>query len=344
MQVGEYRLNNPHDIETPEFLVYEDMVGYNIDAVIRVCGSVDRIVPHAKTHKSAAVLERQMDAGLRSYKCATLREADLLVEHGVDELIFAYPLVHPKKIERLARLKKDNPDTTVRAIVSTPEHLEGLSAVMRREGLTMEVYVDLDTGMRRTGVQPGRRGRGLLCSTAARTPGISVLGVHVFDGHTLYKPDYDERKALVDKSIEYMREVWDRVAAQGIEVVDNVAGGSWSFHLYLGEDNVRVSPGTWVYWDSRNATMAELPFKIAAVVLGQVVDRDPGMDTVTTDVGSKACLPRPAGSQPLHRGGPPQGRAARPERGARRREAQRRTVGTSATSSSPPRATRARQP
>ena len=47
MQVGEYRLNNPHDIETPEFLVYEDMVGYNIDAVIRVCGSVDRIVPHA---------------------------------------------------------------------------------------------------------------------------------------------------------------------------------------------------------------------------------------------------------------------------------------------------------
>ena len=134
MQVGEYRLNNPQDIETPEFLVYEDMVGYNIDAVIRVCGSVDRIVPHAKTHKSAAVLERQMDAGLRSYKCATLREADLLVEHGVDELIFAYPLVHPKKIERLARLKKDNPDTIVRAIVSTPEHLEGLSAVMRREG------------------------------------------------------------------------------------------------------------------------------------------------------------------------------------------------------------------
>ena len=101
MQVGEYRLNNPHDIETPEFLVYEDMVGFNIDAVIRVCGSVDRIVPHAKTHKSAAVLERQMDAGMRSYKCATLREAELLVEHGVDELIFAYP-ARPAEEDRAA--------------------------------------------------------------------------------------------------------------------------------------------------------------------------------------------------------------------------------------------------
>ena len=290
MQVGEYRLNDPQDIETPEFLVYEDMVGYNIDAVIRVCGSVDRIVPHAKTHKSAAVLERQMAAGMRSYKCATLREAELLVEHGVDELIFAYPLIQPKKIERLARLKKDNPGTAVKAIVSTPEHLEGLSAAMQREGMTIEVYVDLDTGMRRTGVQPGAEAADFY-ATAAGTPGISVLGVHVFDGHTLYKPDYDERKALVDTSIEYMRDVWERVTAEGIEVVDNVAGGSWSFHLYLGEENVRVSPGTWVYWDSRNATMAELPFKVAAVVLGQVVDRDPEMDTVTTDVGSKVASP-----------------------------------------------------
>ena len=187
MQVGEYRLKNPHDIETPEFLVYEDMVGYNIDAVIRVCGSVDRIVPHAKTHKSAAVLKRQMDAGLRSFKVATLREADLLVEHGVDELIFAYPLVHPKKIERLARLKRDNPDTIVRAIVSTPEHLEGLSAAMQHEGMTMEVYVDLDTGMRRTGVQPGAEAadfyamprRGLpesacsACTSSTATPSTS---------------------------------------------------------------------------------------------------------------------------------------------------------------------------
>ena len=52
-----------------------------------------------------------------------------------------------------------------------------------------------------------------------------------------------------------------------------------------------MSPGTWVYWDSSNATMDELPLKIAAVVLRQVVDRDPEMDTVTIDVGSKPCSP-----------------------------------------------------
>lgn len=290
MHVGEYRINNPEEIETPEFLVYEEMVQYNIDQVIRICGFAERVVPHVKTHKSTAVLARQMASGLRSFKCATLREAELLLENGVDELIFAYPLIHPKKIHRFLSLKKQYSDVSVKAIVSTPEHLEGLSSAVRREGMDLDVYVDLDTGMRRTGVQPGKEAADFYIKAAA-SKGINVLGIHIFDGQTLYTPDLDERKQLVNTSIEYMHHVWEHAARNQLDIIDNVVGGSWSFHLYLGEDNVRVSPGTWVYWDSRNVTMDELPFKIAAVVLGQVVDRDPEMDTVTTDVGSKSCSP-----------------------------------------------------
>ena len=290
MHVGEYCISNPENIETPEFLVYEEMVQYNIDEIIRICGSAERIIPHVKTHKSTAVLKRQMASGLRSFKCATLREAELLLRNGVDEMIFAYPLIHPKKIQRFLSLKKKYSDASVKAIVGTPEHLEGLSEAIRREGMELDVYVDLDTGMRRTGVQPGQEAAEFYLE-AASTKGINVLGIHIFDGQTLYKPDQDERKQLVSTSIGYMHQVWEHAARNQLEIIDNVVGGSWSFHLYLDEDNVRVSPGTWVYWDSRNATMDELPFKIAAVVLGQVVDRDPGMDTVTTDVGSKSCSP-----------------------------------------------------
>ena len=42
MKVGEYRINRPESIETPEFLVFEDMVNFNIDAVIKIIkGSKD---------------------------------------------------------------------------------------------------------------------------------------------------------------------------------------------------------------------------------------------------------------------------------------------------------------
>jgi D-serine deaminase-like pyridoxal phosphate-dependent protein len=290
MEIDGYRLNNAEEIDTPAFLVYEDLVQHNIDEIIRICGSAERVVTHAKTHKSSDVLKLQMARGLKSFKCATLREAEMLAENGVDEIIVAYPLLHPKKIERFVALRRQYPNIDIKAIVSTPEHLKGLSEAMGANGLSLDVYIDLDTGMRRTGAQPGEEA-GALYVKAAATPALNVLGVHIFDGQTLYKPDHAERKALVDRSIEHMHDVWDYAVAHGLEVVDNVAGGSWSFQHYLNEENVRVSPGTWVYWDSRNATMTELGFKVAAVVLGQVIDRDPEMDTVTTDIGTKACAP-----------------------------------------------------
>lgn len=290
IEIEGYRINRPEDIETPAFLVYEDLVRNNISEVVRVCGSPERVVPHVKTHKSADILSLQVGAGMTSFKCATLKEAELLAEGGAREIIVAYPLLHPKKMGRFMALVGKHPDIRFRVIASTHEHLAGLSEAAVANKQEIGVYVDLDTGMHRTGVQPGEEA-GRFYALVAGMPGLNALGVHIYDGQTLYKPDVSEREALVAKSREYMHDVWDRAKQQGLDVVDNVVGGSWSFHLYLDDENVRVSPGTWIYWDARNATMSELGFKVAAVVLGQVIDRNDGEGTVTLDIGSKAIAP-----------------------------------------------------
>ncbi len=287
MEIAGYRVKHPEDIETPAFLVFEDLVQHNIREVVRVCGSPQRVVPHAKTHKSAEVLKLQMEAGMTSFKCATLKEAELLAENGVKELIISYPLLHPKKLERFMDLKRRYPDIDLKTIVSTPEHVSGLSEAAVAHNEQVDVYVDLDTGMHRTGVQPGEEAAELYAQ-AAKAPALKPLGVHLFDGHTLYKPEISERRALVKKSLEYIYDLWERARGLGLDVVDNLVAGSWSFHLYLEEENIRVSPGTWIYWDIQNARMSELDFKIAALVLGQVIDRNAQQGTVTLDIGSKA--------------------------------------------------------
>ena len=120
MEIAGYRLNEPEKIDTPALLVYEEKVKHNIGEVIRVCGSAERVVPHVKTHKSAEVLALQMEAGMTSYKCATLREAELLAEHGAAEIIIAYPILHPAKLKRLCNLMRLYPESEFRAIASTP--------------------------------------------------------------------------------------------------------------------------------------------------------------------------------------------------------------------------------
>ncbi len=155
---------------------------------------------------------------------------------------------------------------------------------------TIGVYLDLNTGMNRTGAQPGEEA-GDLYIRMSKTPGLKAIGVHTFDGETGAKPDINERRALVATGLGYIRDVWDRAARAGVEVSDNVVAGSWGFHLYAEEPRVRLSPGSWIYWDHRNAWMTELSFKIAGMVLGQVVDSNGGKDTVTCDIGSKTTSP-----------------------------------------------------
>ena len=285
MEVEGYRLNHPEDVETPALLVYEHLVRHNIQEVIEICGSPDRLIPHAKTHKSAAVLGMQMDAGISAFKVATLKEAELLAENGVKEILIAHVLMHPKKLERVVRLKRKYADLKLSTIVSRPEHLEGLSQAAGAAASTIDVYIDLDTGMHRTGVQPGEEA-GRLYAAAAATPYLNVLGVHVFDGH-MANPSLEAREAFFQSALEYCHDAWDRARRQGLDVTDNVAGGSWSFHYFLRDEGFRVSPGTWIYWDHSNAQQEELGFKLAALVLGQVIDRDDERDTATLDIGSK---------------------------------------------------------
>jgi hypothetical protein len=100
---------------------------------------------------------------------------------------------------------------------------------------------------------------------------------------------------MVKRNIGLMEEIWRAANTSGIQVKDNLAGGSWSFQHYADNPNIRPTPGTWIYWDTRNAEMEELGFRIASLILGQIVDEDAEMDTVTIDIGSKSC----SSDQPL---------------------------------------------
>ena len=67
-----------------------------------------------------------------------------------------------------------------------------------------------------------------------------------------------------------------------------IAGGAYSFAYYARTEGMHGSPGSFIYWDARcRGDMPDMPFKNAALILAQVVDRHPDRGTVTTDLGYK---------------------------------------------------------
>lgn len=288
-----YRIAEPDGLETPAMVVFEKQLDDNIAALCELVGGGANVMVHVKTHKAEAVARKQLAAGVAGFKCATLKELEMCLEAGAPEAILAYPMVQRLKVERFAELAAAHPSARVHAVAGAPCHVAALAAVADERGQRLRVMADIDVGMHRTGAPP--KGVDEVYAAVHRHGRLEASGLHAYDGHEHFT-DPGAREAAARAHIDDLRALRDRLEAAAMPVERVVAGGSFSFPYYARTEGFHGSPGTVVYWDINGTSrMADLPFRWAAMVLCQVVDRHPGQLTITTDLGYKAI----AGDPPL---------------------------------------------
>ena len=299
IEYGDYKVSDPDGIETPAMLVFESRVDHNIKSVCDLVGGGQNLMAHVKTHKSVDVARKQVEAGIAGFKCATLKELEMALEAGAPEAILTYPLVQRRKVERLAEAV-DASSARVSVIASAERHVEVLAQVAAARGggqkKPLPVMLDLDVGMHRTGVAPGPEAVALYRRIAA-AEGLEAAGLHVYDGHD-HIGDEGGRQAAAQAHIDAANALRAELEGQGLPVERVVGGGSFSFAYYARAEGMHGSPGTGIYWDTGYAdALPDMPFRWAALVLAQVVDRHPGQRTFTTELGHKAV----SGDLPLER-------------------------------------------
>ena len=133
-------------------LLFQNQVDHNIRSVCEIVGGGENLIAHVKTHKSEAITRQQIELGIAGFKCATLKELEMVLQAGARKAILAYPQVQRRKIERLCDLSSQYPDAWIAAIVSSPLHLEALASAAERRTQPLRVMLDLDAGMHRTGI------------------------------------------------------------------------------------------------------------------------------------------------------------------------------------------------
>lgn len=282
----DYVVANPDALETPAMLIFRDAMEHNISEVCELVGGGQNLIAHVKTHKSVAVVRKQIELGIAGFKCATLKELQMVLQAGATKAILSYPQCQEIKIERLCDLTSSNPDAWIAAIVSSPFHLNVLSTVATRRAQTLRVMLDLDAGMHRTGIDFGPDATKLYQEIDAH-PFLVPSGFHLYDGHDHFS-DVDRREAEAQRHIKSLQDFREQIESAGMPVPNVVAGGSFSFAYYARTDGIYGSPGTFIYWDAGyRKDMPDMPFRCAALILTQVVDRFPDSGTITTDLGCK---------------------------------------------------------
>ena len=106
-------------------------------------------------------------------------------------VLLAYQPVGPA-VGRLLRLPETIPGVTFRAVVDKKDAARALSGAFSDAESTIDLPVDLDVGMHRTGIAPERATP--LYRLWAALPGVTPGGLHAYDGH-LRDPDLTVRRA-----------------------------------------------------------------------------------------------------------------------------------------------------
>jgi D-serine deaminase-like pyridoxal phosphate-dependent protein len=281
----DFSVANESEIASPALLLFSERIDRNIARMIEIAGGAERLRPHVKTHKLDEIIRRQTAAGITKFKASTIAEAEMCARVGAADVLLAYPPAGPAGT-RLCQLMLAFPKTRFAIIADHAAAIRGLSVCARVAGVEVEVYLDLDVGMGRTGIAPGM-GAVELYKLIGNTPALRAAGLHAYDGH-IHEPDLAKRWELCDAAFAPVLELKHKLEEMGRAVPALVAGGSPTFPIHASHKDRECSPGTTVLWDFSYAEkFADLPFEIAAVLLTRVVSKPAGK-RLCLDLGHKA--------------------------------------------------------
>jgi D-serine deaminase-like pyridoxal phosphate-dependent protein len=241
-----------------------------------------KLRPHFKNHKCVTLAKRQLAAGAIGMTCAKLSEAEVLVEHGFQDLLIANQVVGTAKVARLA-------DLAARARIAVAiDHIEqavAISQAASAAGTLVNLLVEVDIGMGRCGVAPGEAALDL-ARRVADLPGVQFTGLQAYEGHLVNVLDRKERAERARAAMQQAIDTRRLIEAAGIPV-DCVSGCSSATYDSTGTmDGVdEIQAGTYATMDRQYQRLAP-EFEIALSLQVRVISR-PAPGKAVLDVGVK---------------------------------------------------------
>ncbi len=271
------------ELETPALLIDLDILEANL---ARMAGYARehglRLRPHTKTHKIPELGRRQIALGAAGLTVAKTTEAEVMLAAEPPDLLVAYPVLGRQKLDRLMRVAAK---TRVTVSLDSEIAARGLSAAAHEAGREIGALAEMDAGLGRVGVAPGRE-LVALARTIDSLPGLRFEGIAFYPGHIKQwdaagEAAFAELGRLLERACGELR-------AGGLapRIVSGGSTPTWFRSHELPELN-EVRPGTYIFND-RNTMQSgacTLDQCAASILVTVVSTAKPGQAIV--DGGSK---------------------------------------------------------
>ncbi len=282
-----YELHNINTIDTPAVLVYPERMLDNIRLLKQTVGDVQRLRPHIKTSKMIEAVQLLQGEGINKFKCATIAEAEMLGLAGAGDVLLAYQPVGPK-VDRLLQIVEQYPDTKYACLVDNSASAIAIAATFAAAQRTIPVYIDLNIGMNRTGIEPGPGNEAQeLYEELLHLPGITPVGLHAYDGH-LHDTEFELRREKCNAGFAPVIALAAAITEAGAPAPQIIAGGTPTYAIHAERPGVECSPGTFIFQDwGYHKLHPEQTFDFAATVITRVISVIDGKH-ICVDLGHKS--------------------------------------------------------
>jgi len=284
-----YRVSDVDNVLTPALVIYPEVIASNIEQTLKLLGGdADRWRVHIKTAKLGFTLRMLVEQGVRNFKCATTLELLVACQSGARDVLFAYPAMGANA-RRAREIAQQFPDVRISVLAENDEQ------VRQWRGSRVGVFLDINPGMNRTGMEQSRSDKIVALARAISDARQEFRGLHYYDGQFGGVAEGERTKAA-HRGYDHLLEIASELEGSGINIQEVITSGTPTFPCSLSYEGFRrpkfvhrVSPGTVVYCDA--SSLEQLPkdygYRPAALVLTRVVS-SPRAGIITCDAGHKA--------------------------------------------------------
>jgi D-serine deaminase-like pyridoxal phosphate-dependent protein len=291
------------EITTPAFLVDHAIVRQNCDAM-RAKARRSKVVfrPHVKTHKTIEIARLQAGDSAGPITVSTLAEAEFFARHGFDDITYAVP-VSPTKLERAAKLARQI--RRLNLLLDNFQTLQALQDFHAAQGVVFDVFLKVDCGYHRAGVDPDSPESVRLAVTMANSKQVRLHGLLTHAGHSYNSRNPDEIRQVATQETASLTRFRARITQQRLDTLVRSIGSTPTTSIveeFTDTDEVR--PGNYVFYDAFQArigvcTLSQCAVSVLATVIGSypqhrhllvdagalALSKDPGPDHVDRECG-----------------------------------------------------------
>lgn len=279
------------EVDTPALLLDLDAFEYNLDRMARILeGTGVRLRPHAKAHKSPAIAQLQAERGAVGQCVQKVGEAELMVRGGVRDVLVSNEVVGATKLARFAALARL---ADVAICADSEAHVIAIESAAADASVRLPVYVEIDAGGNRCGIEPGERAA-LLARRIAQSEHVTFAGLQAYHGTAQHRRLPQERAAAVEVAADAVRRTIDALAKFDLRCPAVTGGGTGTFEYDIASGvYTEIQAGSYCLMDAdyaRNLDANNEPvstFRQALFVLSTVMST-PRIGVAVLDAGHKA--------------------------------------------------------